>query len=227
MFDLHSLAFVLPFCAEHVLEIQYCSTSAHFNLTSRYGCVGYPTYLVPNAAQRGCVNDFWAEACMCYLTELCTCGQSQRTLPLVPASTWPSCQVQGSNILHLKTGQWLCGGVIDEFMRLLNVRQRGIENSQQRARRCLYFDTLYSQVISPPQSSTPSADASRMLQDMLAPARLLGNTASPRCCLAQDVIIMVLNLNSNHWVTIKLDMTDCSIMCFDSLRRYAVSQKIC
>ena len=182
---------------------------------------------MPDAAQRGCVNDFWAEACICRLTGQCTCGQSKRTLPLVLDSTWPSCEVRGSHILHLKTGQWLCGGVIDEFVRLLNVRQRGIENSQQRAVRCLYFDTLYSEAISPPQSSTPSTDASRVLQAMLAPARLLAFTASPRCCLAQDVIIMVLNLNSNHWVTIKLDMADCSIMCFDSLRRYAVSQQIC
>ena len=84
-----------------------------------------------------------------------------------------------SHILHLKVVQWLYGGIADEVVRLLNVRQSGSEYSQQCAVHCLHLTryTLRS-------SAHHNRQYFLLLLQMLAPARLAGSTASPRCCLA-------------------------------------------
>jgi hypothetical protein len=55
--------------------------------------------------------------------------------------------------------QWVNGGSIDEFIRLLNMRQRAIEETGAPCLRVLYLDTLFSAYVHPPAFPAVSSTA--------------------------------------------------------------------
>lgn len=121
-------------------------------------------------------------------------------------------------MLRLQQNTWLNGAIIDEFVRLLNVRQRRVEGADASSHQTLFFDTVFSGTLHPPGTDTRSRDDDTRLDKMLRPDALLRQTGCERCCLHQDSIIFPVHVNSNHWVTVKLDMTACSITFLDSLK---------
>ena len=125
-------------------------------------------------------------------------------------------------MLRLQQNTWLNGAIIDEFVRLLNVRQRRVEGADASSHQTLFFDTVFSGSLHPPGTGTRSRDDDTRLDKMLRPDALLRQTGCERCCLHQDSIIFPVRVNSNHWVTVKLDMTACSITLLDSLKGLGV-----
>ena len=110
------------------------------------------------------------------------------------------------------------GGSIDEIIRLLNKRQRAIEETGDPCLRVLYLETTFSSLVHPPVYPAVSTTAGgAQLKQMMSPANLHRVTACNRCCLAQDRVVFVVNLNQNHWVCVGLDMADCTIIYLDSL----------
>jgi len=57
-------------------------------------------------------------------------------------------------VLRLQQNTWLNGAIIDEFVRLLNVRQRRVEGADASSRQTLFFDTVFSGTLHPPGTDT-------------------------------------------------------------------------
>ena len=109
------------------------------------------------------------------------------------------------------------------MMRLLNMRQRSIEAADASCQQTMYLDTMFSDCMHTARPENKrSAYNDNNLDAMLRPRNLANMTGCARCCLQHDSIIFPVNVNQNHWVTVKLDMKACSIVCLDSLQASGV-----
>ena len=133
-----------------------------------------------------------------------------------PTPSLTNYRVKRCNVLQLRRSSWVNGSAVDEFIRLLHMRQRASEAASSFGLQCLYLDTVWSAYVHPATdfatASTP--DHAMTVEKILAPSALVNHTGCNRCCLDQDRIISVFNVNRNHWVCIELNMTDCSIVVY-------------
>ena len=52
--------------------------------------------------------------------------------------------MQRCHLLRLQQSYWLSGSVIDQFIRLLNMRQQEVERTGVACLQVLYLDTIFS-----------------------------------------------------------------------------------
>lgn len=134
-------------------------------------------------------------------------------------------ELNRQHLLRLQPNRWLKSAVMDAVIRLLNVRQRGVEAADPTAPRTLYIDTLFTANLHPCHTTTEMRCSydERKLMSMCSPSNLCKATGCQGCCLAQDSIVFPVNLSQVHWVAVKLDMAACRITCYDSLEEIRVS----
>lgn len=174
---------------------------------------------MPDNNQQQIVKDFWRNTCQC-TTSSCVCGR-RNAGELLRGNVVSMSGMQRCHLLRLQQSYWLSGSVIDEFIRLLNMRQQEVERTGVARLRVLYLDTVFSSYVHPAAHNaveSTAADADNV-QKVLAPALLSRTTGCSRCCLDQDRIIFVVGINHNHWVCIVLEVTICCIMYLDSLNQ--------
>lgn len=128
--------------------------------------------------------------------------------------------IQYVHLRNMQVGKWLYGGSMQEFVHLLNLRQRSVEAARHTTSRVLYFGPDLTMYVHPPagynESRAPTHDDQVMTEKCTSRERLR-QTGCDRCCPDQDKIILIFNIHQNHWICAMLEMTSCSIFCFDSL----------
>ena len=149
-------------------------------------------YNDPDSRQQQVVQDFCNCTCQCALQEgPCTCGLNNFEEELHPRVR-PISNVMRGHLLRLQRLCWLSSSSMDEFVRLLNVREKLLKSSESHSLRSLYLDTTFCSYIHPlAHTAVPSSasDAST-IKTMMTPSRLLNNTGCSRCCMDQDRIIL-------------------------------------
>ena len=143
---------------------------------------------MPGNNQQQIVKDFWRNTCQCTASS-CVCGRCNAG-NLLRCNVVPMSGMQCCHLLRLQQNFWLSGSVIDEFIRLLNMRQQEVERTGVACLRVLYLCTssqamsiqLHSMACRSKYCCTCSE------QEVPAPAR---STGCSRCCLDQDRIILL------------------------------------
>ncbi|KAL3146604.1 hypothetical protein ABBQ32_000838 [Trebouxia sp. C0010 RCD-2024] len=106
--------------------VEHKHTGVDAGLDSVLKHAGYPVYIEPSLAQQQLVQQTWAEICYCTVTSThpCSCDCPKRFGDDLPGSR---CGIQYVHLRNIQVGKWLYGVSMQEFVHLLNLRQRSVE----------------------------------------------------------------------------------------------------
>jgi len=120
---------------------------------------GCPTYTHPDSTKQQLVQDFWNGTCRCS-PQPRSCGLNNSCQKLHSEAAFPPSYVMRCYLFSLQQQQWVNGGSIDEFIWLLNMRQRAIEETGAPCLQVLYLDTFFFAYVHPPAFPAVSSTAS-------------------------------------------------------------------
>ncbi len=147
--------------------------------------------------------------CSCGLGNKCDFVQQHcRVVPSFAATRY--------DILTARSTQWLNDGVINGFIRLLNIRQRRLEADGFSVPNVLYMDCFFHTNLTDDAGSQPGIVYASVKKRGTA-SQLLRNAGCSRCILQQDLLVIPVHVGGNHWICILLDFRSCEIFCFDAL----------
>lgn len=94
--------------------------------------------------------------------------------------------------------------MINEFVRLLNLRQRRLEDEGFSAPDVLYMGCFFNTKLT---TDTRAGSLDRLRQV----------AGCDRCFLQQDLVVLAIHVGNCHWICVELDFRHNEAICFDSL----------